>query len=64
MSGLCKWCQQKDCGPAFIARCKRKKQLDRYQEIFRREKDEYKNMDELLVVVRANKDKLPEEERK
>jgi len=67
MATNCKWCPGKNCSDAFIARCQRKHQLDFYQQFFRvfkspvTTKTEFKDMDELLEVVRANRDHLPPE---
>lgn len=67
MATNCKWCPEKDCSDDFIARCKRKGQLDFYQRYFRvfkspvTTKTEFENMDELVEVIRANKEYLPKE---
>jgi len=53
MTTLCKWCPHKDCDEKFMASCRRKKQLDFYENFF---KEEYKDMGDALVEIDKKKE--------
>jgi len=54
MTTLCKWCPHKDCGPAFISICKRKKQLDFYENFF---KEDWVDLDDAIVEIDKKKER-------